>query len=125
MTTKADYVRSQAQTRKHHCHWPGCEKQVPPAMWGCSRHWFRLPRELQLRIWSSYRPGQEIDGKPSANYIADAKAVQAWIADKEKAGTFLQVPAGARAAHSVSNERGNDPQSSHDGGTDGGEQQHA
>lgn len=83
MNAKADYVRSQGQTRKHHCHWPGCEKQVPPAMWGCSRHWFKLPRELQLRIWSSYRPGQEIDGKPSANYIADAKAVQAWIAQHD------------------------------------------
>ena len=81
MTTKADYVRSQGQTRKHHCHWPGCDKQVPPSMWGCSRHWFKLPRELQLRIWASYRPGQEIDGTPSANYIADAKAVQAWIAE--------------------------------------------
>lgn len=87
MTTKADYVRSQGQTRKHHCHWPGCEKQVPPAMWGCSRHWFKLPRELQLRIWSSYRPGQEIDGAPSANYIADAKAVQAWIAEHERQKT--------------------------------------
>jgi len=34
MSTKADYVRSQGQTRNHHCHWPGCDKQVPPAMWG-------------------------------------------------------------------------------------------
>jgi len=41
MSTKADYVRSQGQTRNHHCHWPGCDKQVPPAMWGCKGHWYR------------------------------------------------------------------------------------
>jgi len=27
----------------HHCHWPGCIREVPPKMWGCSTHWFRLP----------------------------------------------------------------------------------
>lgn len=33
---------------------------------------------------------------------------------KGKAGTLLQVPALGRAAHSVSDEKGNDPQSGHD-----------
>ena len=84
MTSKAEYVKAQPQTRSHHCHWPGCTKQVPPAMWGCKPHWFALPRELQLRIWSSFRPGQEIDGKPSAAYIADANAVQRWIKENAK-----------------------------------------
>ena len=63
----------------HTCHWPGCAKAVPPRMWGCRGHWFRLPRELRDRIWSAYRPGQETDKKPSAEYLKIARAVQQWI----------------------------------------------
>jgi len=84
MTTKADYVRSQGQTRTHHCHWPGCEKQVQPAMWGCKGHWFALPAVLRARIWATYKPGQEVNGTPSAAYIEAAKAVQAWIAERSE-----------------------------------------
>jgi hypothetical protein len=84
VTTKADYVRSQGQTRAHHCHWPGCERQVPPAMWGCKGHWFALPAGLMARIWATYKPGQEVAGMPSAAYIEAAKAVQAWIAERSK-----------------------------------------
>jgi hypothetical protein len=82
MTSTADkvaYVKSQGQTRKHHCHWPGCEKQVPPAMWGCSTHWFKLPAGLRSKVWATYRPGQEVNCTPSAAYLAVADAVQQWI----------------------------------------------
>lgn len=85
MTTKADYVRSQGQTRSHHCHWPGCSQQVPPAMWGCKAHWFKLPASLRTNIWATYRPGQEINGTPSAAYLAAARMVQDWIAEQNKA----------------------------------------
>lgn len=78
--TKADYVRAQVQTRAHHCHWPGCDKQVPPAMWGCRSHWFTLPDWLRARIWRTYRPGQETTMTPSVEYVAAAQAVQTWIA---------------------------------------------
>lgn len=76
---KADYVRGQGQTRNHHCHWPGCEKQVPPAMWGCKPHWLRLPWALRNKIWATYVPGQEINGTPSEAYLQAAAEVQAWI----------------------------------------------
>lgn len=85
MTTigqKADYVKHQGQTRDHHCHWPGCNKQVPPAMWGCKAHWFRLPRALRNKIWATYQPGQEIDGTPSSEYLDAAHEVQKWIASQ-------------------------------------------
>lgn len=76
---KADYVRSQGQTRDHHCHWPGCGRQVPPAMWGCRAHWFALPASLRARIWATFKPGQEVDGTPSREYLDAADAVQRWI----------------------------------------------
>lgn len=79
LTAKTDYVRSQGQTRPHHCHWPGCDQQIPPAMWGCKAHWFALPENLRMRIWQSYSPGQEVAGTPSSKYIEAAKAVQTWI----------------------------------------------
>lgn len=79
MNSKADYVRSQGQTRAHHCHWPGCDKQVPPAMWGCSKHWFMLPQRLRNRVWATYRPGQEVTMTPSDAYMRVADEVQQWI----------------------------------------------
>ncbi len=81
MTDQSKYahVRSSRQTRNHTCHWPGCTAQVPPAMWGCKHHWYALPGGLRARIWRTYRPGQEITMKPSAEYIAAAQAVQDWI----------------------------------------------
>lgn len=77
--TKVSHVKSASQTREHECHWPGCKKQVPPAMWGCSYHWFKLPVGLRNKIWHNYEPGQEIRFDPSPEYIAAAKEVQQWI----------------------------------------------
>jgi transcriptional regulator with XRE-family HTH domain len=79
VTAKRAYVSRQRQTRDHHCHWPGCTAQVPPAMWGCKAHWFLLPKELRDRIWQTYVPGQEIDMTPSQAYLDVADDVQAWI----------------------------------------------
>lgn len=89
MTTigqKADHVRHAPQTRKHTCHWPGCEKQVPPAMWGCRTHWYKLPARLRSKIWNAYRPGQEQDGRPSRAYAEVAREVQDWIRDYAQGG---------------------------------------
>lgn len=82
MNAKREYVRSQGQTRKHGCHWPGCDKQVPPAMWGCKAHWFALPKSLRDRIWLTYVPGQEATLTPSADYLEVAHEVQEWIAGR-------------------------------------------
>lgn len=79
MNAKAEYVRAQRQTRDHHCHWPGCAKQVPPAMWGCKAHWFRLPKHIRDAIWRAYEPGQEITQSPSRDYVVAARAAQDWI----------------------------------------------
>lgn len=63
---------------KHTCHWPTCEQEVPPKMWGCRKHWFTLPQNLRSEIWRTYRPGQEITKDPSDEYTAVAILVQAW-----------------------------------------------
>lgn len=66
----------------HHCHWPGCVMEVPPKLWGCRAHWFSLPKNLRVKIWDTYRKGQEIDKRPSPEYIEVANEVQMWIAAK-------------------------------------------
>lgn len=66
---------------RHTCHWPGCHVEVPPQLWGCRAHWFRLPQTLRNCIWNAYVPGQEISKTPSPAYIAAAQAVQRWIAE--------------------------------------------
>jgi hypothetical protein len=82
---KKEYVLSQPQTREHHCHWLGCETQVPPAMWGCAFHWRKLPKALRDDLWEAYRPGQEIDLRPSTEYMRVAWAIRAWIINQQKA----------------------------------------
>ncbi len=76
---KVRHVRNARQLRRHDCHWPGCQRQVPPAKWGCPEHWYKLPPDLRSRIWRAYQIGQEEDGRPSAAYLAVASEAQEWI----------------------------------------------
>lgn len=87
MTAKVAYVKAQGQTRRHHCHWPGCPQQVPPAIWGCKAHWYMLPLTIRTQIWRAYQPGQEVNGTPSRAYIDAARAAQDWIAAQPKQPT--------------------------------------
>lgn len=82
---KVAHVKRAGQTRDHHCHWPGCTKQVPPAIWGCRPHWFTLPKPLRDRIWAAYRPGQEVSMTPSREYLQVADEVQRWALAYEAA----------------------------------------
>jgi len=82
MTTIGDkvaHVLRGARDDRHHCHWPGCDKPVPPAKWGCSKHWFMLPRDLRGAIWATYNIGQEQTKTPSRAYVTVARRVQDWI----------------------------------------------
>jgi len=81
ITSKSEYVRKQAKHGSvgHHCHWPGCDKEVPPAMWGCKSHWFKLPKAIRDRIFGAYRPGQEISKEPTGEYLDAVKAAREWI----------------------------------------------
>lgn len=79
MSEKFDHVRRARQERGHTCHWPGCETNCPPAMWGCKAHWFRLPKRLRDLIWDTYEIGQEQTMTPSDEYLAAAHEVQEWI----------------------------------------------
>jgi len=69
---------------KHLCHWPGCKAEVPPRLWGCKKHWYQLPKVIRENIMLHYRPGQEIDKKPSKEYLEVVRNVRQWIGKDEK-----------------------------------------
>lgn len=72
----------------HKCHAIGCEKEVPPHLLMCFPHWQRVPKRLQRDVWATYRAGQEVDKKPTNEYLeAAARAILA-VADKENLITF-------------------------------------
>jgi len=79
ISDKVKHVLNSSQTRQHECHWPNCNKQVPPALWGCREHWYMLPEYLRVRIWAAYRIGQEEDGNPSDTYMEVMKMTFKWI----------------------------------------------
>lgn len=81
-----------AHPMAHTCHWPGCKVEVVPAMWGCKPHWFKLPRPLRQKVWRAYVPGQEITKTPSAEYLAVANEVQAWIGSNFRSSPDEQFP---------------------------------
>jgi hypothetical protein len=76
---KVEHVRAAGQTRGHTCHWPGCQTEVPPAMWGCQMHWYMLPKDIRSEIWRAYEIDQEETGNVSSQYVAAARKAQDWI----------------------------------------------
>ena len=68
---------------KHHCHAPNCEVEVPPKLHMCKRHWYMLPKVLRDEIWRTYRPGQERNKNPSAEYMAAFAKSTAYIQQRE------------------------------------------
>ena len=79
ISDKVRHVRTARQTRDHTCHWPGCQRQVKPAFWGCPGHWRRVRAAMKLAIWRTYQVGQEQGDAPvTREYLDAADAVQAW-----------------------------------------------
>jgi hypothetical protein len=68
---------------KHKCHAVDCEVQVSPRLLMCLKHWRLVRPDVQREAWRLYRPGQEIDKKPSLGYLAIHHIAVACVADRE------------------------------------------
>ncbi len=69
----------------HRCHAIECEARVPPDKLMCLKHWRMVPRDLQREVWRTYRRGQEIDKRPSPDYLMAARnAINAAAAKEGK-----------------------------------------
>lgn len=91
---------------KHTCHARGCEKPCPPKHLMCRPHWFMVPKPLRDAVWAAYRPGQERDKQPSAEWHEAADAAIRRVAELERQlgccveescdpSTCMQLPPGA------------------------------
>lgn len=88
----------------HHCHATGCKKSVSPDLWGCSKHWFMIPKKLRERIWGTYRPGQETDKRPSLEYLKAAREAVIYVAKKEGIKPNTSVYDAFLAIHRITKE---------------------
>lgn len=83
---KAGHVRAAPNNdATHHCHWPGCQVQVKPALFSCKRHWFTWPEAIRSAIWAAYRPGQEQSKDPSPAYLQAAEAAIEYARNYDRA----------------------------------------
>lgn len=69
----------------HYCHAEGCRVVVNPKILMCRRHWFQVPAQLRRAVWREYRPGQEVDKRPSPEYLSVMRAAIEAVAEKEQA----------------------------------------
>lgn len=67
----------------HLCHAENCQAPVPPKMLMCRKHWWMVPAPLRREVWRCYRPGQEIDKRPSAEYLDVMRAAIEAVAVRE------------------------------------------
>jgi hypothetical protein len=74
---------------EHHCHAIGCEVPVPPNLFMCKRHWYKLPMFMRDAVWDAYVPGQEVRKDPSPKYLLVAADAQRWLAAAEIPDTII------------------------------------
>jgi hypothetical protein len=68
---------------KHTCHAIGCTTPVPPRMFMCASHWRMVPKPLQDLVWHYYRSGQEVDKRPSLDYVITTHVARNVVASRE------------------------------------------
>jgi hypothetical protein len=68
----------------HTCHAYGCNANVRPEMFMCFAHWRRVPKDMQKRIWATYRPGQCDDKHITPAYGRAAQDSIRAVASKER-----------------------------------------
>ncbi|AFW96153.1 hypothetical protein ANA_C13491 [Anabaena sp. 90] len=65
----AKQVEQKLISHCHYCHLPSCCMKVKPQYLMCSSYWKLVPAYLQALVYKNYRQGQEIDKKPSQEYL--------------------------------------------------------
>jgi hypothetical protein len=70
-------------TVPHLCHARCCKTPVPPARLMCPKHWRVVPSSIRRDVWAHYRPGQEVDKRPTSRYLEVAQEAINAVADYE------------------------------------------
>lgn len=75
----------------HLCHAEGCAKNVPPRMLFCAPHWRLVPPPWKAMVWQEYRKGQEVDKRPSGQYLLVQAIVVAIVARMDRVWSEAQA----------------------------------
>lgn len=75
--------RVSASSSGHQCHARECSAPCPPSRLMCGRHWRMVPKPVARKVWETYRPGQEVDKRPSRAYLDAADAAVEAVAQAE------------------------------------------
>lgn len=75
----------------HHCHAYKCQTRTQPKKFMCALHWSILSKALQDRLVAEYRPGQEIDKRPSTNYMLVAHECIRYICKREHPRDYMRL----------------------------------
>lgn len=70
-------------TAPHRCREQECPTEVPPEKFMCPPHWSMVPAALRDSLKQTMSSGQVVDDKPSAEYLAFARAAIAEVGHKE------------------------------------------
>ena len=68
----------------HCCHAYACPVVVPAKMLMCLKHWRMVPQSTQRLVWKHYRPGQEVDKRPSKEYLEVTALAIRQVREKEQ-----------------------------------------
>lgn len=68
---------------KHTCHAFDCNVSVPPEMFMCRSHWFKVSPATRKAIWRHYRAGQCDDKRPSIEWLEAARQAMVEVCEKE------------------------------------------
>lgn len=71
------------QETGHKCHAEGCDVLVAPKFLMCWPHWKMVPGNIRKALWKEYRQGQEVDKRPTQEYLLVATAAVVAVALKE------------------------------------------
>jgi hypothetical protein len=85
----------------HLCHAYGCTTEIPPRLLMCARHWQMVPRAVKVLVWKHYRPGQEIDKRPSAEYMLVQRAAVWAVFVAEGRCRWAEVPEVGTTAYTI------------------------
>lgn len=64
---------------EHTCHATNCKRVVPPKMFMCKSHWYKLPATIRSAVWREYVPDQEITKTPTTAYLRIAQHAISYI----------------------------------------------
>ncbi len=69
---------------KHSCHANQCTVPTPRNMLMCKNHWFKVPKDIQDKIWSAFKknPSEEMRCK-SVEYMESCAEAVEYIATLE------------------------------------------